>query len=91
MDLGDDVLFLGKNSTCALSSRDFRGCKGNCIYFTDDCSKCEYEDLFGDSDSDSGIYDLGNGSIEPLSFCSHNMHSPRLWPPPVWVTPYPFL
>lgn len=89
-DLGDDdVLFLGENSTLALSSRHFFGCRGNCVYFTDDRSESEYDNFC--CEHDSGIYDLGNGRIEALPCCSHDMLYPRLWPPPVWVTPYPFL
>lgn len=34
--LGDDMLFLGLNCSMAFSAASYPGCKGNCIYFTDD-------------------------------------------------------
>ncbi|KAA8528792.1 hypothetical protein F0562_036147 [Nyssa sinensis] len=42
--LGDRVLFLGENSSLSLLAYDFPGCKGNCIYYTDDYSEFNYVD-----------------------------------------------
>ena len=35
-NLGDQVFFLGKDSSFSVSATEFSGCKGNCIYFTDE-------------------------------------------------------
>ncbi|XP_034675006.1 F-box protein SKIP23-like [Vitis riparia] len=81
--LGDRALFLGENLSLSLSSVDFPGCKGNCIYYTDDYSEDNYDGIGGEQDL--GIFNLEDGSIEPLP-CSHFRIR---WPPPLWVTPNP--
>jgi hypothetical protein len=68
VNLGDRVLFVGKNSSASLSVSDVRGylqneyldpnsifgeLLKNCIYFTDDYREVDYDGAFG---SDSGIY-----------------------------------
>jgi hypothetical protein len=69
VNLGDRVLFVGKNSSASLSVSDVRGYLQNeyldpnsifgeehlenCIYFTDDYREVDYDGAFG---SDSGIY-----------------------------------
>lgn len=78
-DLGDQVVFVGDNSSLALSASDFPGCKGNRIYFTDDHSKC----------NDVGFFDLGTGRVEPLPCYPQDASLPFQWAPPVWITPNP--
>ncbi|KAI8549374.1 hypothetical protein RHMOL_Rhmol06G0019600 [Rhododendron molle] len=82
--LGDQMLFLGENSSVALSASDFPGCKGNCIYYTDDYSELNYDGMAGNHDL--GVYNLEDGSIDPLPCC---YSLPRMRWPPIWVTPNP--
>lgn len=77
--LDDKVLFLGENSSLALLASDYTGCKGNRIYFTDDYSEGNYDNIAGDHDL--GVYNLADGSIEPLPCYPLNSH----WP--IWITP----
>ncbi|KAM6543586.1 hypothetical protein CsatB_008033 [Cannabis sativa] len=83
-DLGDQMLFIGKNSSLSISASDFPGCVGNCIYFTDDYSELNYESVFGEFDS--GIFCLSDGTIER----KWNSHCTDYWPTPIWVSPNPF-
>ncbi|KAJ0024401.1 hypothetical protein Pint_09295 [Pistacia integerrima] len=85
--LGDKVLFIGENSSLALSASDFPGCIGDCIYYTDDYSETNYDDVYGEHDL--GIFKLWDGSIEPLPCYPGNLHYQLQWPPPLWVTPNP--
>ncbi|PON60612.1 F-box domain containing protein [Parasponia andersonii] len=82
-DLGDRMLFIGQNSSLSLSASDFPGCFGNCIYFTDDYSKLNYESVFGECDS--GIFRLWDRTIEG----QWNSHCTEHWPTLVWVSPNP--
>lgn len=75
-NLHDRVLVLGDNSSLALLASDYRGCRGNMIYFTDDHSGSNRDGVGGDHDV--GVYNLGDGSIHELP-CY-----PR-WPS--WITP----
>ncbi|KAL8088418.1 F-box protein SKIP23-like [Apium graveolens] len=85
--LGDMALFLGENSSLAMSASEFPECKGNRIYFTDDYSEWNYDGVNGDHDL--GVYNLDDGSIEALPCYPFNSYSTRSWPPPIWVTPNP--
>ncbi|KAK3026402.1 hypothetical protein RJ639_041414 [Escallonia herrerae] len=63
-NLGKRALFLGYNSSFFVETSDKVGCKGNCIYFTDDCG----ESYFGTPEGggkDMGIFNMLDGSIEP--------------------------
>ncbi|KAM7523065.1 hypothetical protein LguiA_012967 [Lonicera macranthoides] len=84
-DLGDDMLFLGYNSSLSFSCRDFGGDKSNRIYFTDDFNEFHWKGVKGGQDI--GVFKLEKGSVEPLQGfeCDPN----HVWPPPVWVTPNP--
>ncbi|XP_059460753.1 F-box protein SKIP23-like [Corylus avellana] len=86
--LGDRMLFIGENTSISFLAYDFRGCLGNCIYFTDDCEFYDgiYDCFIGDHDL--GIFKLWDGSIEPLPFYQRNPHSRSYWAP-IWVTPNP--
>jgi len=77
--LGDRILFIGENSSLALSASDFPGSKGNCIYFTDDHSKS----------NDVGIFDLASNCIEPLPCYPSDSTWPLYWASPIWLTPNP--
>ncbi|KAK6131355.1 hypothetical protein DH2020_034896 [Rehmannia glutinosa] len=77
--LDDKVLFLGANSSLALLTTDYTGCKGNRIYFTDDYSGANYDSIAGDHDV--GVYNLANGTIESFPCYPQNSH----WP--IWITP----
>ncbi|XP_060199887.1 F-box protein SKIP23-like [Lycium barbarum] len=85
--LGDNMLFLGENSSLALLASDFPGCEGNRIYFTDDYCEANYDGVNGNHDL--GYYNLEDGSIEALSCYPRNSHSMLRWPPPIWFTPNP--
>lgn len=85
--LGDKVLFIGQNSSFALSASDYPGCSGDCIYYTDDYSETNYDDVCGEHDL--GIFKLRDGGIESLPCYPCNLHYPLQWPPPLWVAPNP--
>lgn len=84
--LGDDVLFLGLNSSLAISSHDYPVYKRNCIYFTD----VNYN--FGLKGTgrpfDEGVFCLDEKKIEPLPTYSSDLN--EVWPAPIWVTPNPY-
>ncbi|GAB2289267.1 hypothetical protein Dimus_023572 [Dionaea muscipula] len=81
-ELGNYALFFGLNSSLLRSASDFGGCKGNCIYFTDDHS--EYASDDGWRYHDMGIFNLEGGSIEPLPcYCEGSDCAP------MWITPNP--
>ncbi|XP_043713803.1 F-box protein SKIP23 [Telopea speciosissima] len=86
-NLVDYALFLGKNSSLSVLASDFSGCRGNCIYFTDDYAEANYEGVCGNHDL--GIFNLEDGSVELLPCYSH--HSLLIWPPPLWVSPNPLI
>ncbi|PKI37109.1 hypothetical protein CRG98_042508, partial [Punica granatum] len=84
-DLGDYMLFVGRNSSLALRASEFPGCEGDCIYFTDDYS--EYNsDWIGEPDV--GIYRLWDGGIEPLP-CYPQSTAHLIRPQPIWLTRNP--
>ncbi|XP_038971687.1 F-box protein SKIP23-like [Phoenix dactylifera] len=80
--LGDRALFLGKNHSFSLSSADIPGCRGNCIYFTDDLLGYVHGHIRG---HDSRRCSIEDDSIRP-SPCPP-IASCELWSPPVWITP----
>jgi len=79
------ALFLGENSSIALCASDFPGCKGDCIYYTDDFSEWNYDGA--DGSHDLGVYDMENGSVEALPYYPKSLYNGRRWPPPIWFTP----
>ncbi|KAE8674607.1 protein GDAP2-like protein [Hibiscus syriacus] len=85
--LHDKMVFIGENSSLSLSAKDFTGCMGDCIYFTDDYSESNYDGAFGEHDI--GIYKLWDGSIEPLPCYPRNSLFRFRWPTPRWVTTSP--
>ncbi|XP_042487856.1 F-box protein At2g26160-like [Macadamia integrifolia] len=82
--LGDRILFLGLDPSSSFVASDFPGCKGNCIYFTDDLWDCPLEG--GTSrGSDVALFDMGDRWIKPLPCYPRELN----WPPPIWITPSP--
>ncbi|KAM7500816.1 hypothetical protein LguiA_025230 [Lonicera macranthoides] len=85
-NIGGDIFFLGMNYSLSISSSDLPRYEGNRIYFTDDSWVFLYErerNIRGDSnrvDSDIGVFNLDDGSIERLPCIPRS-----LWPPPIWV------
>nr|XP_043618527.1 F-box protein SKIP23-like [Erigeron canadensis] len=79
------ALFLGENSSVAFCAADFPGCRGNCVYFTDDYSEWNYDGANGNHDL--GVYDLENCRVEALPCDPNNLYNGRQWPPPIWFTP----
>lgn len=82
--LGDRVLFLGDDCTFSASASELSGCKGNCIYFTDNFFYTSGEEEGTFKGRDIGVFDLDNGSIAPLS--DYPESSKLFWPPPEWVS-----
>ncbi|CAK7346102.1 unnamed protein product [Dovyalis caffra] len=100
--LEDKMLFLGWNCSHSVSALDFKKCKGDCIYFTDDnflvCSDFKWEG------HDFGIFDFHDGSVRRLGLPLYRIKQPRspciffhqeslkrnwslfVLPPPVWLT-----
>ncbi|KAK1283235.1 hypothetical protein QJS10_CPB21g01394 [Acorus calamus] len=80
--LDDGMLFVGLNTSTWLPSGNFKECKGNSIYFTDDVTNLLYLD---DQFKDSGVFYL-----EDMSFGSiYGDDMKVLYPHPVWVIPNP--
>ncbi|OVA10869.1 Protein of unknown function DUF295 [Macleaya cordata] len=82
--LGDHMLFLGTNSSLCLLATEFSGCEGNCIYFTVSYNAGHY---VGSWNYDTGVFNVGDGSIKPLANCTG--YFGLSFTPPVWVTPNP--
>ncbi|KAI3916109.1 hypothetical protein MKW98_004550 [Papaver atlanticum] len=83
--LGDCMLFLGGNSSFCLLATDFARCEKNCIYFTDYNYKVK-----GNGRRlihDSGVFNLEDGSIDPLPYCDA---SSEFFPSsPIWILTNP--
>ncbi|KAF5442736.1 hypothetical protein F2P56_035361 [Juglans regia] len=84
--LGDDVLFLGLNSTISFSSLDFPSYKRNCIYFTD--TQLNFQIKGTGRDLDVGAFSLDEEKFE--HFRAYVGDSKSVWPSPIWVVPSPF-
>ncbi|KAF9621793.1 hypothetical protein IFM89_028231 [Coptis chinensis] len=82
--LDDHALFLGCNSSFSILGTDFPDCKGNCIYFTDDC-KPRRELLCG---FDMGIFNFKEKTMEQLY---DEFNTLSLYCAPVWITPTPMV
>lgn len=65
-NLGDQVFFLGKDSSFSVSATEFSGCKGNCVYFTDD--------------NDIGVSYLEDQKTGKIVDFQDQCH--LIWPPP---------
>ncbi|EHA8590286.1 F-box protein [Cocos nucifera] len=71
--LRDQALFLGRGHSLSIHASESQKCKANCIYFLDD--NFDYCMLTIPKCSDTGIFNMTNGSIEPLPVA------------PLWSTP----
>ncbi|XP_050241620.1 putative F-box protein At1g65770 isoform X2 [Quercus robur] len=69
-NLGDQVFFLGKDSSFSVSATEFSGCKGNCVYFTDE--------------NDIGVFYFENQKIGRIVDFQDRCH--LIWPPPSWLS-----
>nr|GEZ11478.1 hybrid signal transduction histidine kinase M [Tanacetum cinerariifolium] len=66
----------GENSSIAFCASDFPGCKGNCIYYTDDYSEWNYDGA--DGSHDLGVYNVEKGgSVEALPCYPENLYNGR--------------
>ncbi|VAH71011.1 unnamed protein product [Triticum turgidum subsp. durum] len=80
-NLGDDALFIGRNYTCCLSTKDYLSLLRNHVYFTDD-------DEYWLLDAKDNRWDVGMLNLEGL--IANDVVSPQPWlnwPVPVWITP----
>ncbi|KAL5725158.1 hypothetical protein ACHQM5_008333 [Ranunculus cassubicifolius] len=80
------AVFVGLNSAFSVSALEFPGCRGNCIYFTDDYFEmfcCRIIDGTGEGPQDFGVFSLADGTFEQY----YPMESNMIFPPPVWVEP----
>ena len=69
-DLGDRVFVLGNDCSFSVSAREFSGCEGNCIYFTDK--------------NDIGVFYLENQRIGKKLDFKDRCHI--FWPLPSWLS-----
>ena len=83
--LGDHrALFLGGNESVSVSPREFAGCEGNSIYFTDDNWDGMTADyLYGGHDM--GVYSLEDKAVKSL----YELDDEKVDPPPFWIVPNP--
>ncbi|KAL2539998.1 F-box protein SKIP23 [Abeliophyllum distichum] len=76
--LEDRALFLGNNVSTSLPSSEC--IKANCIYFTDDNNELYIIGEPGGGGRDTGIFDIGNGTIQSNYAGESRSHlSPPLW------------
>ncbi|KAK6935317.1 Domain unknown function DUF295 [Dillenia turbinata] len=85
-DLGNNSIFLGFNSSISVDCAIVNGCRPSCIYFTDDGEEPYHgpppEAPLGRG-KDMGIYDMMEGTVEPLPYFEGESYS-RITPP-MWV------
>ncbi|PIA42671.1 hypothetical protein AQUCO_02000250v1 [Aquilegia coerulea] len=77
-DLGDHAVFVGTNTSFAISTSGNPGLKGNSIYFTDDTTEC-YISGDGGGGRDMGIFDFQTKAC--MHFCSGGDILSSLCPP----------
>ncbi|GAB4829057.1 hypothetical protein Ancab_018718 [Ancistrocladus abbreviatus] len=82
-DLGSRSLFLGDNSSMSIEASRRYGCRANCVYYTDDCF-ADYWPRVITGGKDMGIFDLLDGSVEPLYAGGESLSK---FTPPMWVEP----
>ncbi|KAJ1695636.1 hypothetical protein LUZ63_012334 [Rhynchospora breviuscula] len=86
--LHDKMLFVGRNRTLCLDSKLYLGCKGNCIYFADDCDEFDARRATGKRENphDNGVYYMNDKSVEYFM----EGISDRLPMPAIWFSPNPW-
>ncbi|XP_020252277.1 F-box protein At2g17036-like [Asparagus officinalis] len=80
-DLGDNVFFVGSNTSFSVSATKFPELGGNCIYFTDD-KNFDFDHL-KHKPREMGVFDVKNWSMKPIPNLGQHLH----WPPPIWIIP----
>ncbi|KAL9444615.1 hypothetical protein AB3S75_017746 [Citrus x aurantiifolia] len=91
-DLGDQIFFISRDCSFAVSSQDFANCGGNCIIFVADPIYRNNHWHFRIADEPAGlaerrvgIYDLHLGVlIRPLKLIPRYFN--MFWPPPAWLS-----
>ncbi|XP_031287347.1 F-box protein SKIP23-like [Pistacia vera] len=80
-ELEHRALFVGEDCSFAVSAKEFRGCKGNCIYFkSNSFSKGVNEDYPG---ACAGIFNFKDNTVGRLAVFPG--YSEIFWPVPSWL------
>ncbi|PIA64851.1 hypothetical protein AQUCO_00100369v1 [Aquilegia coerulea] len=91
----DSALFVGSNGSFTCSTSIVPDCKGNCIYFTDDClvhlvqinnDSSDYED----EDESFDWQDIGKYSLTDEVFQRQHISRSDIIMPAVWFTTYSY-
>lgn len=80
--LRDRILVVGRNRCLSVSTGDFPGCRGSCIYFYDHYNRTNALGR-GSMLSQTGVFCLDSGTCLPLTDCP-NFHN-IFCPPPTWT------
>ncbi|ONH97215.1 hypothetical protein PRUPE_7G176800 [Prunus persica] len=80
--LRDRILVAGHNRCLSVSTGDFPGCRGSCIYFYDHYNRTNALGR-GSMLSQTGVFCLDSGTCLPLTDCP-NFHN-IFCPPPTWT------
>lgn len=75
-DLGDYIFILSNDGSFSVSSREFGGVKGNCIFFSESASST-LRNFY------NRVFNLEDGRISSLV----SLHSQMVHPPTSWLTP----
>ncbi|XP_058185175.1 F-box protein SKIP23-like isoform X2 [Rhododendron vialii] len=95
-NLGDRMLFVGKDCCFSVSGTDFDGfdCRGNCIFFVDEYCMLfdenyhdQYDELRVLGEMEIGVFNLEDSSVGPL-VCFPG-YADLFWPPPSWLATVP--
>ncbi|KAH7848661.1 hypothetical protein Vadar_005855 [Vaccinium darrowii] len=90
-DLGDRILFAGRDCSFSVSATDFEGCncKGNCVFFMNSCSNFhgnyhdDYDALRGSDGEEPEIYHIGDHCLDQL--VAYPGYADLFWPLPSWL------
>ncbi|KAK1577754.1 hypothetical protein Q3G72_024524 [Acer saccharum] len=89
-NLGDCVIFAGRNCSRCYSAKELGGGMGNCIYFTNGSGllsemNCENELSCSLENDDWGIFRLNNDGPERFSYLAKKGKRPPIWlTAPLW-------
>ncbi|KAH7834587.1 hypothetical protein Vadar_017627 [Vaccinium darrowii] len=91
LDLGDRILFAGRDCSFSVSAADFEGnCKGNCIFFLKDSCYTfdknyhdDYDALRGSGGKEPEIYLLGDRRVDQL--VAYPGYADLFWPLSSWL------
>ncbi|XP_078165501.1 putative F-box protein At4g17565 [Carex rostrata] len=81
--IGDDALFFSANCSYVVSSSGRNDIRGNCIYFTNQMSRCSHNAQKSLPNHNFGVFDLGEQTYKPCCAQDSSMH----FPPPSWFWP----